>query len=68
MSEIRECRACGKPFSVSEIGGQMPGSKESERIECPHCGDVTTENSNGVFTTAKLTTEGEEEWKRSKDQ
>ena len=62
MSEIEECRKCGRPFYVSEIGGRMPGTKESEDIECPHCGHTMTRRSNGVFRTAKLSAEAEEKW------
>ncbi len=56
MSRIDECGndECGRPFHVSEIGGQMPGTKESEVITCPHCGWTKTEHSNGAFRTSPL--------------
>lgn len=62
MSEVEKCRACGKPYWVSEIGGQMPGTRESEDISCPHCGHTITRRSNGAFTTSKLTPEAEKAW------
>lgn len=53
--EIMECRHCGKPFGFSEIGGQMPGSKESEEITCPHCYETAaTRRSNGSFRSSTL--------------
>ena len=63
MSEIQECRACGKPFYINEIGGQMPGTKESEEIVCPHCGDTTSRRSNGSFSTSKLSPKAEKAWR-----
>ena len=64
---IEVCQRCGRPFSVSEIGGSMPGSKEREEIACPHgCTWSFTEMSNGSFQTSPLTPEQEEEYNRSK--
>mgnify|MGYP003945536857 CR=1 FL=1 len=51
---IETCENCEKRYSVTEIGGGMPGSKESEEIQCPHCGNSFTERSNGAFKTSKL--------------
>ncbi|MDG3084725.1 hypothetical protein P7F88_00910 [Vibrio hannami] len=54
MSEIEKCSACNKKYEVSEIGGQMPGSKEPEEISCPYCGNTITRRSNGAFRTHAL--------------
>lgn len=56
MSEVETCSnpSCGKKFGLSEIGGQMPGSKESEEITCPYCSYTVTRRSNGVFQTHEL--------------
>lgn len=62
MDDIEKCRECAKPFYVTEVGGQMPGTKEPEDITCPHCGFTRTQRSNGVFQTAKLSEEAEKEW------
>lgn len=62
MSRIDKCRKCERPFYVSEIGGSMPGTKESEDITCPHCGNTTTERSNGTFKTSVLSAEAEEKF------
>lgn len=48
---------CAKDFEITELGGQMPGNKESEEIICPYCGNIITRKSNGVFKTHKLTRE-----------
>lgn len=54
--EIEKCRGCGKNYSVSEQGGNMPGSKESEEIRCPYsgCGHKISRRSNGYFVTHEL--------------
>ncbi|MBJ9083915.1 hypothetical protein I5442_12520 [Citrobacter freundii] len=55
--DIETCvnKACGKKFSYVEIGGRMPGSKESEDCSCPYCYTVAfTRRSNGVFKTSKI--------------
>jgi len=59
--DIERCGSstCRRPFSVSEIGGTMPGTKEPEDITCPHCGHTITRRSNGVFNTHALTAEQE---------
>ncbi len=51
---IENCEKCQKRYSVTEIGGGMPGTKESEDITCPHCGNTFTERSNGAFKTSAL--------------
>ena len=63
MSEIEKCRKCGEPYWINEIGGQMPGTSESENISCPHCGDTFTRRSNGTFSTGKLPPEAEKAWR-----
>ena len=68
MSRIDKCGKCGRPFYVSEVGGQMPGTKEREDIRCPHCGDTTQETSNGVFRTSELSSEAEAAWIAEQDQ
>jgi DNA-directed RNA polymerase subunit RPC12/RpoP len=62
--EIERChnKACSRPFQVSEIGGNMPGSKESEDITCPYCRYTITRNSNGGFRTHALSSEQEAEF------
>lgn len=65
MSEIlrRTNADCRRPFYVSAIGGQMPGSKEPEEIFCPHCRtEVERRSSNGYFQTAALSAENESEY------
>jgi DNA-directed RNA polymerase subunit RPC12/RpoP len=66
MSRIDVCDSCEKPFFVSEIGGRMPGARESEEISCPHCGHTFTERSNGAFVTSQLSREAEDRWRASK--
>lgn len=44
----------------------MPGTKESEEIRCPHCGDTKTERSNGAFMTSALSEEAEEKYMEEK--
>lgn len=59
---------CGKLFSVSQIGTNVPGGRESEPITCPHCGyEARTERTSGVFRTHPATPEQEEEWKTKGD-
>ena len=44
---------CGKEFSVSLIGLNVPGGKESEPVVCPHCNTVVrTERTSGAFITS----------------
>jgi DNA-directed RNA polymerase subunit RPC12/RpoP len=64
--EIERCRNndCGRPFSVDEIGGAMPGSKEPEEIRCPNCGFTYTQRSNGYFNTHALSPKAEEKYNR----
>lgn len=56
---VEQCDKCQKRYSVTEIGGGMPGNKESEEISCPHCGYTYTERSNGTFQTSALHDENE---------
>jgi transposase-like protein len=56
---IEKCDKCHKRYSVIEIGGGMPGTKESEEITCPHCGNTFTERSNGAFKTTPLPDEAD---------
>lgn len=52
---IEKCDKCENRYSVTEIGGGMPGTKESEDITCPHCGNTFTERSNiNLVQVAKL--------------
>lgn len=65
MSDFVRCTNadCRRPFYVSEIGGQMPGSKEPEEIVYPHCrSEVERGSSNGYFQTAALSAENESEY------
>ncbi len=65
LENIEVCERCGRPFTVSEIGGSMSGSKEREEIACPHgCRWSRTQMINGYFQTAALTEAQEEEQKR----
>lgn len=56
MNKPEQCPKCKKFFTVSEIGGQFPGCKESEEIYCPHekCDYMYTRRSNGTFETYKV--------------
>lgn len=54
MPEIETCSDCGKKYSIIELGGGVPGGKESEEIICPYCGYSYTRRSSGVFRTYKL--------------
>lgn len=54
MSDVEKCTSCNKNYQVSEVGGQMPGSKESEDITCPYCRNTITRRSNGSFRTHAL--------------
>jgi DNA-directed RNA polymerase subunit RPC12/RpoP len=64
MQRVDRCinKYCRRPFYVIQKGGQMPGTKESEEITCPHCGHSKTERSNGVFDTSEMTAEDERQW------
>lgn len=57
MSDIEKCAKCGKKYQVIELGGQMPGSKESEDISCPYCNFTFQRRSNGTFRTNPLSEE-----------
>ncbi|EGU30877.1 hypothetical protein VIBRN418_16361 [Vibrio sp. N418] len=56
MNDIEQCPSCKKNYEVKELGGNMPGSKESEEIRCPYqgCNHMFTRRSNGYFKTYKL--------------
>lgn len=65
--EIMQCPHCKKPFGYSEIGGQMPGTKESEEITCPNCHKVAAKrHSNGVFRSSKLSDAQIAKWQAEK--
>lgn len=73
MSNVEFCTNpdCGRPFSVSALGGGVPGGKEREPIDCPHCGHtVRSEMTSAVFRTHALSEEQEraaiEERKRAR--
>jgi len=55
MSRTRQCPKCENYYTVSEIGGGMPGCKESEEIYCPHdnCDYMYKQRSSGTFQTHK---------------
>lgn len=55
MNSVEQCPKCKNYFTISEIGGQFPGCKESEEIDCPHenCDYSYTRRSNGTFQTHK---------------
>ncbi len=55
--EIEICKkpSCGKKFSYTQIGGNMPGTKESEEVRCPYCSTVAfSQKISGVFITSKM--------------
>ncbi|HCF3826982.1 TPA: hypothetical protein NID16_005259 [Pseudomonas aeruginosa] len=58
---VETCKKCNEEYSVTEIGGEMPGSKEPEDIRCPYCGNVYTQRSNGVFRTHKIASKSAED-------
>jgi len=66
FDNVETCDKCSRPFSVSQIGGAMPGTKEPEEIHCPYpgCDWFRTEMSNGSFITSPLTPEQEAEYRR----
>ena len=48
-------KACGKKFSYTEIGGGMPGTKDTEECTCPYCGTTAfTSRIGGVFISSKI--------------
>jgi DNA-directed RNA polymerase subunit RPC12/RpoP len=62
--EIERCSKedCRRPFEVSEFGGQMPGTRESEDITCPYCNHTITRRSNGLFRTHALSPDREAQY------
>jgi DNA-directed RNA polymerase subunit RPC12/RpoP len=64
--DIERCsnKDCGRPFEVSQIGGQLPGTKEPEEICCPYCGHTIKRMSNGVWRTQALSPEREAQYNR----
>ena len=62
--QVERCNSdkCRRPFSVREMGGQMPGTKESEEITCPYCNHTLTRRSNGFFKTNALSPDLEAEF------
>jgi DNA-directed RNA polymerase subunit RPC12/RpoP len=61
---IERCGECKRPFDVSQIGGQMPGTKEREDISCPYCSYTIQRICNGGWRTLALSTEYEQEYNR----
>ncbi len=60
-----ECRGL---FTVSLIGVDAPGGRESEPIDCPHCGvEVRSERTAGVFKTHTATAEQAAVWLKSQN-
>jgi uncharacterized protein YbaR (Trm112 family) len=60
MDWIEVCPQCKQPFSIVEVGG-ISGPRDREAIDCPRC--KTTwgyRKSSGVFVTAALAGEQEE--------
>ena len=52
------CNKCGEKFSVSKIGGGVPGGKDKEPVICPYCNHtVRTEMTSACFLTGKIDTE-----------
>jgi hypothetical protein len=37
---MNQCKACDGFFTVSWIGVNVPGGKEREEVDCPHCGET----------------------------
>ena len=56
---IERCRECRRPFEVREIALQMPGTRDSEEVACPHCGHTVSRRSSGVFRIRGLSSEQE---------
>jgi len=54
MAEVEKCTKCNKNYEITELGGKMPGTKESEEITCPYCNHTITRRSNGCFQTHAL--------------
>lgn len=53
---VYECPDCIELFTVSYIGGGVPGGKERETIDCPTCRyTVGSEVTSAIIHTEKLT-------------
>ncbi|OCK56764.1 hypothetical protein [Bradyrhizobium sp. LMTR 3] len=53
MAETCKDPRCQGQFTVTAIGGGVPGGKELEIIECPHCG---TEQRREMTSAAFIVT------------
>lgn len=53
---MHQCPECSTVFEVIWLGGEVPGGKEREDIDCPNCGEtVDTEVTSAVITTRAVT-------------
>jgi predicted Zn finger-like uncharacterized protein len=63
MSDVEHCPHCARLFMVREQKLGMPGTKEREDVNCPHCHQTArTEVINGLFRTYPLMPEEEREY------
>jgi len=51
--EIELCIKCKKEYGLMETN-LRPGSRETEEIACPYCGNVITRRTSGMFTICSL--------------
>lgn len=59
--EICKNDDCKKKFSYTQMGGNMPGTKESEEVRCPYCMTVAfSQRISGVFQSHEMDQDEEE--------
>ena len=52
--QIETCDSCNRKYEVREIGGDVPGGKEKEPVECPYCGSTYYQMTSGIYKTHAL--------------
>ncbi|SFU15537.1 hypothetical protein SAMN05444141_11145 [Pseudovibrio denitrificans] len=64
---MEQCNKCGGLYSVSRIGPVVPGGKEREEVNCPHCDDLKfSEMTSQCFLVCKATDEEVSSWAEMK--
>jgi len=53
MASIEQCISCKRWFSVSEHPMSVPGGREREPINCPHCHATAREEMTDGFWRTK---------------
>ena len=64
MPWIEVCKCCQRPFSILKAEEQEAAAELQAEIDCPHCNDVWGTHSGRGFTTAALTADEEEAYRR----